>query len=112
MFKVFPGKRSFGRHRCKAVETLYNCPVCDKQFKIKQNMLDHQTLHTGEKPYCCEICGAFYSCERYLKNHQKSHIEKTYEYLCELCDKRTSFCSVCSPSMIAARLFHFPCNSR
>ncbi|XP_056302458.1 zinc finger protein 345 [Danio aesculapii] len=88
--KVFPGTRSFGRHRCRAVETLYNCPVCDKQFKIKQNMLDHQTLHTGEKPYCCEICGEFYSCERYLKNHQKSHIEKTYEFSCEICEKRFS----------------------
>uniref|UniRef100_A0A8C2FP81 C2H2-type domain-containing protein n=1 Tax=Cyprinus carpio TaxID=7962 RepID=A0A8C2FP81_CYPCA len=29
-------------------------------------------------------------CERYLKNHQKSHIEKTYDYPCELCDKRFS----------------------
>ncbi|TRY99403.1 hypothetical protein DNTS_002015 [Danionella cerebrum] len=88
--KVFPGDRSFSRHRCRAVETLYGCAVCDKQFKVKQNLLDHQTLHTGEKPYCCEICGEFFSCERYLKNHQKSHIEKTYDYLCELCNKRFS----------------------
>ncbi|KAL2099743.1 hypothetical protein ACEWY4_004137 [Coilia grayii] len=49
-------------------------------------VLDHQTAHSHKRPFCCEVCGLLFNCERYLKNHQRAH-HSNCRYVCNICDK-------------------------
>ena len=34
----------------------FACDLCGKSFKQKTYMTIHRLIHTGEKPYECDIC--------------------------------------------------------
>jgi Zinc finger, C2H2 type len=71
----------FGTHRFK-------CSVCQKEMSSKQNLIDHQNIHTGAKPYKCEFpdCNLRFKqlSQYYIHKHvhksnsNKSTIEKNY----------------------------------
>ena len=55
----------------------FRCSICGRFLSSKQNLVDHNNIHTGAKPYICEVggCGM---CFRQLSQyyiHQQLHIE-------------------------------------
>lgn len=44
-------------------------PDCRKEFKKVANMRDHIRVHTDEKPFGCEVCGAHFSQRSNLNKH-------------------------------------------
>lgn len=63
----------------------FKCTVCGRFMSSKQNLIDHEHIHTGAKPYVCEVegCGhpfrqlSQYYLHRQLHNEVSSHISST-----------------------------------
>lgn len=57
-----------------------------KSFIQRQKLYRHIHIHTGHKPWKCEICGSLFAVSAMLKQHMRTHSgEKPYK--CTMCDK-------------------------
>lgn len=51
----------------------FPCPYCGKRFHQKSDMKKHTYVHTGEKPHSCRICGKSFSQSSNLITHMRKH---------------------------------------
>ena len=56
-------------------ERPYTCTHegCGRTFTEHSSLRKHKLIHTGEKPYVCEICGKTFSQSGSRNAHQKRH---------------------------------------
>lgn len=64
----------------------YSCPICNKQFKFKNNMRGHLRKHSMEKRFECEICRKKFMGRCNLREHMKSHSDSR-PFECDFCRK-------------------------
>merc|ERR1712071_64101 len=68
----------------------FECSHCGKLCNTKAQLLIHQRIHTGERPFVCPSCPKSFRYRQNLKEHMNSH-QGNRPYACDQCDKRFVF---------------------
>ena len=67
-------------------EKPFSCEICRKAFSQSSDLTVHKRVHIGEKPFDCEICKKAFMKRSCLTRHIKVHTgDKPYS--CDVCQK-------------------------
>ncbi|XP_059407336.1 zinc finger and BTB domain-containing protein 49-like [Carassius carassius] len=80
-------------HTEKGRRKSYVCKYCGKAFPGLSNVVAHQRVHTGERPFRCDTCGKLFTEAGNLKKHQRVHTGEK-PFICPRCGKR--FAWICN----------------
>jgi Zinc finger, C2H2 type/C2H2-type zinc finger len=61
--------------------------VCGKTFAGRTELATHQTVHTGKRPYVCNLCGKDFRLKGVLRMHARVHAGER-RAVCDTCGKR------------------------
>jgi ferredoxin len=66
-------------------EKSHKCGECNAVFKTNARLKEHIIIHTGNKPFTCELCDKSYNSRSNLRKHKELH--KNLEVECYHCPK-------------------------
>ncbi len=65
---------------------IVTCPICEKEYKSKKNLLEHLKIHSERKrEFTCNNCQKSFFKMKVLNAHQKIHLG-TNKKICPVCD--------------------------
>lgn len=69
----------------------FKCKFCGKIFKVQSALERHERVHTGDKPFKCDVadCEKSFSQKEMLKRHKIIHLSiEDAPFACTQCDKK------------------------
>ncbi|KAL8601080.1 hypothetical protein ACOMHN_040781 [Nucella lapillus] len=68
-------------------EKPYPCDLCERSFAEKGNLEKHKRTHTRETPYLCRECGETFCHSYQLKRHSLKHNGDIKPFVCNQCGR-------------------------
>lgn len=70
----------------------FQCNDCDKRFRKAIDLQEHYNIHSGDKPFACQLCGTAFYLRRQLSAHcRRMHPEmkanKVTSTACDICGR-------------------------
>lgn len=78
----------------------FKCSICGRMLSSKQNLVDHQNIHTGAKPYKCEVL----SCNLEFRQLSQYYLHKQLHMEISSRLEGNSSCAVIDLKTLASKL--------
>ncbi|XP_037091578.1 zinc finger protein 345-like [Pollicipes pollicipes] len=75
------------KHSMQHRERSFQCSVCGKCFRWKNNLDIHARIHADERPYQCDVCGHATRCSANLRLHKQRVHSSARPHVCGTCQK-------------------------
>lgn len=66
----------------------YPCQQCGKGFRSHSHFLEHTAVHSNDRAFLCEICGASFKTRSVQRKHVQTIHKNPRAHCCPSCDRR------------------------